>query len=384
MPELSEEQIDFIEADIRRRGVFIRGLQDDLLDHICCLLENRMGRSEDFATAYAQVLRDFGEKGLQGIQDETTYLLTHKYREKMKKLMFGSGLLAVFCLTAGGVFKVQHWPGAGILLLCGIALLTFFFVPIWFVMRFREATETQQKVVNIVGLISTVLLLVPALFRIMHWPYGNVLLVSGFVFFFLIFLPLYFITGYRNPVTRYTTISSSVLLGSCAGLLLLHVFQQPSRNYQDAQALAEAYDRRLLENEVKDRDALYAQLTQTDSTAKDAHDKIKTAHAVFASLHFEIDALSARIAGSGGARASEEDLMKVREIEQTVAEINRTMKSFKGFYCSELEMANMESGTADAARRKLHSLKEQALSQETALYQFIAGHRYALTVNSTK
>lgn len=228
MAELSQDQVDFIAEDIRRRGIFLRGLQDDLLDHICCLIENNLGNAMDFRTAYEEVLKDFGENGLQEIQDETTYLLTHKYHDTMRKFMFGSGLTAVVSLVSGAVFKLEHWPGANTLLVFGIGLLTLFFVPLWFSLRLRESSTGRQKLLHAAALVSAILLLLSGLFKIMHWPFAGVLSVSGFVFFFLVYLPAYFISGYRNPVTRYATISNSILMGSCAGILILLSFQSPS------------------------------------------------------------------------------------------------------------------------------------------------------------
>ena len=39
---LSDKQIDHILSDIRRRGVEMEDLQYNLLDHICCILEQEL------------------------------------------------------------------------------------------------------------------------------------------------------------------------------------------------------------------------------------------------------------------------------------------------------------------------------------------------------
>lgn len=66
---LSDSQIDFILSDIKRRGVVSSALQEDLLDHICCLIEEKF-RKDDFQTAYQKALTSLGS--LRALQHKTT------------------------------------------------------------------------------------------------------------------------------------------------------------------------------------------------------------------------------------------------------------------------------------------------------------------------
>ncbi len=50
------------------------------------------------------------------------------------------GYLAIALSTTGILFKLQHWPGAGILLILGIALLNFGFLPLLFLSKLRKTT----------------------------------------------------------------------------------------------------------------------------------------------------------------------------------------------------------------------------------------------------
>jgi len=47
----------------------------------------------------------------------------------MKKLAFITGALAFSLSSLGGLFKLQHWPLAGLLITVGIALFSLVFVP---------------------------------------------------------------------------------------------------------------------------------------------------------------------------------------------------------------------------------------------------------------
>ncbi|MCD6565304.1 MAG: hypothetical protein J7K53_05115 [Bacteroidales bacterium] len=47
----------------------------------------------------------------------------------MKKLVFITGALSFSLTTIGMLFKIMHWPVAGILLAVGIGLFALIFVP---------------------------------------------------------------------------------------------------------------------------------------------------------------------------------------------------------------------------------------------------------------
>lgn len=137
MMELSNAQIDFIKEDIHLRGITAEELAESLLDHICCSIET--SEQSDFQSAYTQALSGFGEKGLHDIQYQTIYLLTLKRETTMKKTMFVLGYIAAVLSTFGLLFKIMHWPGANIMLILGIAMLNFGFLPLYFRDRYRKA-----------------------------------------------------------------------------------------------------------------------------------------------------------------------------------------------------------------------------------------------------
>ncbi|WP_220463943.1 GldL-related protein [Adhaeribacter radiodurans] len=137
--KLTKDQILFIEQDIRERGITMEKLADSLLDHICCSIES--GPESDFATAYAHSLTSFGKEGIQKIQQEIKLQLLFKKEIMMKKMMYVFGYIAASLVTTGLLFKLNHWPGATILLVLGIALLNLGFLPLYFYERYKMATS---------------------------------------------------------------------------------------------------------------------------------------------------------------------------------------------------------------------------------------------------
>ena len=186
MRNLTDEQIDFIADDIRIRGVFTQSLQEDLLDHICCFIEEQ-DDERPFEEIYLRALDAFGQHGLQGIQDETLFLINQPYQNAMKKFAYITGAIASISLVAGALFKIQHWPGASLLLLVGTLTLSMFFIPYFFYVNLKEQTEKKSKVIAAFGLITALFLCAGALFKLMHWP-GAIIMIGGFGLFFLIFV----------------------------------------------------------------------------------------------------------------------------------------------------------------------------------------------------
>lgn len=69
---LTEEHIDYVIKDVRYRGIVYNELDDELIDHICTLVEEEMSGGARFIDAYDQVIKSFGAtKGIQQIQTQT-------------------------------------------------------------------------------------------------------------------------------------------------------------------------------------------------------------------------------------------------------------------------------------------------------------------------
>jgi hypothetical protein len=102
---LSEEQIDFILADIKKRGIEIEKLQINLLDHICCLLEEKMNEGDDFETGYKAIIEDFHENGMKGLQKETKAVLRSKHYYKIRGAIYII-FIASLSYNALGIIKM--------------------------------------------------------------------------------------------------------------------------------------------------------------------------------------------------------------------------------------------------------------------------------------
>lgn len=230
MYTLSDQQIEFIRDDLRARGIARVSLQHDLLDHICCLIEDTFDGKDDFEGFYRQILKRFYRHELAEIEEETIRLLTFKQYYTMKKIMLGSGTVAAVFLTTGIALKFLHLPGAAIALVLGVFSLSFLFLPLLFLLRMKEKPEPTDKAVLAIGAVCAILVSLGILFKMMHWPGANIMVMVSLGILLLVFLPIFFFSGIRRPERKVNTLVSSMLIVAGSGLLLMLV-RTPSASH---------------------------------------------------------------------------------------------------------------------------------------------------------
>lgn len=88
MYRVSDEQIEFILDDIKRRGIEMEDLQLNLLDHICCILEKDLNETDDFNEKYNKTIKQFFKTELWEIEEETKLLTRFKNYYQMKRFLY--------------------------------------------------------------------------------------------------------------------------------------------------------------------------------------------------------------------------------------------------------------------------------------------------------
>ena len=165
---LTDKQIDFIELDIRSKGISMESLQHDLLDHICCILEREWDGTGSFESVYENVIVRFYKNELKEVEQETILLLQYKNYYKMKKTMMKSGMIAAILIVLGSFFKYMFWNGASVLLLSGVLLFAFVFLPLVCILQTRELKTSREKLTLVLGTAIGVLYSLSMTFQAMH------------------------------------------------------------------------------------------------------------------------------------------------------------------------------------------------------------------------
>ena len=249
---LNEKQIDFILDDIRRNGVELEDLQSNLLDHICCIIEQELEENGDFEQFYFSTIKKFYKNELREIEEETISLLTFKNYYVMKKTMLVSGVISASLLTLGIILKFLHMPGAAVGIVLGIGGMSFVFLPLLFLLKIKEQKETKNKVLIGLGTFAGILMTLGILFKIMFWPGANMMALTSLLILLFVFLPVYFFTGFRNPETKVNTVVSSILILTGCGLFLTLVRSPAGSKLMGIQMTKDyLINEKILENEKR-------------------------------------------------------------------------------------------------------------------------------------
>ena len=201
MPELSLLHIDQISRDISNQEITFSHLLEDLIDHVCCDVEYEMQKGLTFNEAYQKVKQKMGNRRVKEIQEETLYAVDTKYRY-MKNTMKISGISGTILLGFAAMFKIQHWPFASVMLTLGTIILAFVFMPSALGVIWKETHSRKKVFVLISAFLSGLFFIFGALFKIQHWPGAGIILLLAAVFGILFFIPAITISKLRDDETR--------------------------------------------------------------------------------------------------------------------------------------------------------------------------------------
>ncbi|OSZ79411.1 hypothetical protein CAP35_14495 [Chitinophagaceae bacterium IBVUCB1] len=218
MYRITDEQVDYILNDIKQRGIEIADLQQNLLDHICCIIERQLDENGDFKACYQKIIEAFYKERLAEIEEETILLLTFKNYYGMKKLMIVSGILCTTGFFIGSFFKIMHWNGTYWFLIPSIIFFSFVFLPLLFLLKTKEASSQREKLIVAVGCIVGVLYCLSTLFLVEYWHGASVLWSITLLTATFVLLPLYFFNGIRKPETKLNTIVTTFILIGLLGM----------------------------------------------------------------------------------------------------------------------------------------------------------------------
>lgn len=208
MADISEQELALLSRDMDRQGLTYTRLKNELLDHICCQIENYMREGLTFNEAYRKVKREMGSRRITQVQDATLYLINQKYR-RMKKTMLVLGICSVVTIIIGTVFKTLHWPASGILLTLGLTSFALAFLPLFMMIRIRDTREKKKELnqgLMFTGLVAGILFTLGSLLKVMHWPGANVTLGVSLIaaLAFLILFLVNIIRDKSNWIENFT------------------------------------------------------------------------------------------------------------------------------------------------------------------------------------
>ena len=110
----------------------------------------------------------------------------------MKNVTKTIGIVGGFALLFGGIFKMMHWPGASILLVFGmIPVIMFIFM--WLGASLKNVTNSKEKIALMVLGLLLFLMALSAVFRIQHWPGAKIMMLTHYILLVVLLIPVFFI-----------------------------------------------------------------------------------------------------------------------------------------------------------------------------------------------
>jgi hypothetical protein len=164
----------------------------------------------------------------------------------MKQKIYILGVIIAMIVFTGTIFKINHYPGAGILIIIGISSLVLLFLPFALANHYSANGNRKNLLLYIVTYITSFVVFTAMLFKLMHWPHAGIFLYIALPFPYVVFLPVFIlVTSKDKDFNIYNTVYVLLLLALnsvFSGLLSLNVTServadsyQLSRNYINQQ-----------------------------------------------------------------------------------------------------------------------------------------------------
>jgi len=208
--KLSTGQIHQIEKDVQQAGINFSHLSSDLVDHICCYVEELMENGKNFEKAYAQVRFEIDFENLKDIQIQTIIVINQKFKT-MKTLMKVSGISGFLLFIIGLFMKIGHVEGAGIIFTLAFLCLIVAYLPALTLTVRKEKILGKKLPLFYSGVVAVFFTMITFVFIMMHWPYRVYPLLASWLTM-MIFLILYFFHTLKTQENRIINLSILLVL----------------------------------------------------------------------------------------------------------------------------------------------------------------------------
>jgi hypothetical protein len=162
----------------------------------------------------------------------------------MKQKIYILGFVTALIISLGAIFKVNHWPAAGHLLILGIFTLVFVFLPVALRNNYKAEGSRQNLILYWVTWLTCFVVFIGMLFKILHWPHAGFALLIALPFPYVVFLPVFLVVTAKNKnFNIYNTVFVLFLLTAISAVSLLLALSVSKERIADSLTLAGNYNR---------------------------------------------------------------------------------------------------------------------------------------------
>lgn len=162
----------------------------------------------------------------------------------MKQKIYILGLITTMVIVLSAMLKMNHLPGAFHLMILGIFSLVCIFIPL--ALKNHYMTEGNRKNLSlyIVTWLTSFVVFVGMLYKIQHWPYAGIALMIAIPFPYLVFLPVFLtVTSRDKNFSIYNMVSVLFLLSGISIFSVLLSLNVSKERMADSMLLSENFNR---------------------------------------------------------------------------------------------------------------------------------------------
>jgi hypothetical protein len=131
----------------------------------------------------------------------------------MKQKIYILGVISAMIISLGIILKVEHWPMAQIFIAAGILILVLIFFPAALINSYKAEGNKQNRLLYIATFITCLVVFTGMLFKIQHWPFAGIALLIALPFPYIVFLPVFLaVTSKNKNFNIYNTVFVLLLL----------------------------------------------------------------------------------------------------------------------------------------------------------------------------
>jgi hypothetical protein len=243
-------------------------------------------------------------------------------------------------------------------------------------LKFRDEEKTVDKWVFSIGFLLAMSITSGMIFKLMHWPFANILILVGLTGFIFGYIPIYYVTRIRRPELKFNTIINSVLMMACGGLLFAMYNMGYSKKAENANTemllRLERNSLRLEEKVLLNNSQVIDSSLKTEAST--VLEKISSFQAELIAFMEEISIDKARKMSISAVKEPEE-LEHIKHYFSTVKGINSFKKmneavkrwnhatALRGKNPVELKKETLEASTYAATLIHLMELKQEIVTQ---------------------
>jgi hypothetical protein len=162
----------------------------------------------------------------------------------MKQKIYTLGLITTAIIIIGAFLKLMHWPGGGQLLVLGIVMLMMAFIPLALRNHYRTAGEKKNLSLYIVTWLTCIVVFGGMLYKVMHWPGAGIALIVALPFPYVVFLPVFLtVTSRDKNFSINDTVAILFLLAVVSVFSALLALNVSKERLDDSMSLSRSYHR---------------------------------------------------------------------------------------------------------------------------------------------